>query len=64
MRLKLAVIAFASMLCFAACGDDDPSDDGGTDTLDAGPDGGAKDSGGPGEDSGAESDAGSEDAGS
>ena len=57
MHLKLSVIALASLLTIAACGDDDEPGDGGSDSS-------VKDGGGkPSEDSGADSDSGTGDAG-
>jgi len=66
MQFKLCAIALVSVLAVAACGDDDPSSDGGSDTLDGSVEAGGGDgaAGSPAEeDSGAESDAGEEDAG-
>jgi hypothetical protein len=55
MHLKLSAIALASVLSVAACGDDDPLADGGSDS----PDGAVKDSGGS-EDAGSDTDSGTE----
>lgn len=40
MQLRLSVLVFAAALATAACGDDDPGEDGGSDVSDAGADAG------------------------
>ncbi|HET6335164.1 MAG TPA: hypothetical protein VFG30_18195 [Polyangiales bacterium] len=63
MHLKLSAIAFVSILSVAACGDDDPFEDGGSASPDGSTDGSVKDGSTATEDSGTDTDSGTEDAG-